>query len=331
MTDSVQEGLERIAGRLAAGGTVSGLRQLTGGASQQTWSFDLVSSHGTEPLILRQSGVFSGGGSEQNITLDVEAQLVERVARGGVPVPRVRYVLEPGDGLGQGYIMQRVEGEALPQRILGDPAFDDVRPRLAEQCGEILGRIHRVVTDGLTGLRRATPEQEVARQLEEYRGHGPRRPVFELALRWLQDHVPPSRHLALVHGDFRNGNLLVGPDGIRAVLDWELAYIGDPMEDLGWLCVNSWRFGRDLPVGGFGTREALFAGYQRTSGERVDPDAVAFWEVYGSLKWGVICRMMAHSYRSGADRSLEPAVIGRRASEAEIDLLHLLAPLDGGT
>ena len=82
-----------------------------------------------------------------------------------------------------------------------------------------------------------------------------------------------------MHGDFRHGNLIIGPDGVRAVLDWELAHLGDPMEDLGWICVNSWRFGEiDKPVGGFGTREELFAGYE-AAGRRVDPERV---EILGS-------------------------------------------------
>jgi aminoglycoside phosphotransferase (APT) family kinase protein len=110
-------------------------------------------------------------------------------------------------------------------------------------------------------------------------------------------------------------------------LDWELAHLGDPMEDLGWMCVNSWRFGKiDLPVGGFGTREELFAGYESVTGVAVDPEAVRYWEVYGTLKWGMICQSMAMSFKRGSERPLEPAVIGRRASEAEIDLMHLLAP-----
>jgi len=146
-------------------------------------------------------------------------------------------------------------------------------------------------------------------------------------MQWLRAHAPADTpRLSLVHGDFRNGNLVVGEDGLRAVLDWELAHLGDPMEDLGWLCVNSWRFGRhELPVGGFGTREQLFAGYAEAGG-RVDAARVHYWEVLGTLKWGVICQSMAQSFFSGAERNVERAAIGRRASEAEIDLLALLAP-----
>ena len=137
--------------------------------------------------------------------------------------------------------------------------------------------------------------------------------------------VRPSE-VTLVHGDFRHGNLIIGPDGVRAVLDWELAHFGDPMEDLGWVCVNSWRFGEiDKPVGGFGTREELFAGYE-AAGRKVDPDRVKFWEVMGTLRWGIMCCGMMQRFRIGPDHSMERAMIGRRSSETEIDLLRLLAP-----
>jgi aminoglycoside phosphotransferase (APT) family kinase protein len=113
--------------------------------------------------------------------------------------------------------------------------------------------------------------------------------------------------------------------GLRAVLDWEVVHLGDPMEDLGGLCVTSWRFGEiDKPVGGFGPRDELFAGYEAVSGEKVDAERVRFWEVMGTLRWGMSCAMMAGEFRAG-DRSVEKAAIGRRASETAIDLLAILA------
>jgi aminoglycoside phosphotransferase (APT) family kinase protein len=239
----------------------------------------------------------------------------------------VLHVLQPRDELGTGFIMQRVEGETIPRKILRDEKFAQARPKLARQLGEVLAAIHGLALSQLPELRRMTAAKEIAELERDYRGFDWPRPVFELALRWLRDRDPgPPAETTLVHGDFRHGNLIIGPDGLRAVLDWELAHTGDPMEDLGWICVNSWRFGEiDKPVGGFGSREELFAGYEKT-GRRVDPGRVTFWEVMGTLRWGIMCCGMMQRFRSGPEHSVERAMIGRRASETEIDLLRLLAP-----
>ena len=247
----------------------------------------------------------------------------------GLPSPRVMHVLTPQDGLGTGFIMARVEGETIPRKILRDDQFAQARPKLARQLGKVLATIHGLSLQLLPELRRMTATKEIADLDGEYRSFGWPRPVFELALRWLRDRDPgPSEEVTLVHGDFRHGNLIIGPDGVRAVLDWELAHLGDPMEDLGWICVNSWRFGEiDKPVGGFGTREELFAGYE-SAGGHVDAERVKFWEVMGTLRWGVMCcgMSMMQRFRLGPEHSIERAMIGRRSSETEIDLLRLLAP-----
>lgn len=327
--DALLQALQTLAVQLHAHGVeVHALRRLSGGASQETWSFDLRLRDGsTLPLILRRAPAGSAQRAEGNATLAEQARLQMVAAAAGVPVPGVLLTLEPAHGLGEGYVMQRVEGETLGRRIVGDPRLHGARQVLARQCGQALARIHRLAARDIPPLRRAPPAAELAHYETQYRSHGWRQPVFELALHWLKAHVPADdMPLALVHGDFRNGNLMVGEEGLRAVLDWELAHFGDPMEDLGWLCVNSWRFGQiDLPVGGFGTREQLFEGYAEAGG-RVDAERVRYWEVLGTLKWGVICQSMAHSYLSGVEHNAERAAIGRRASEAEIDLLQLLAP-----
>ena len=90
--------------------------------------------------------------------------------------------------------------------------------------------------------------------------------MLELVRRWLIDHRPPPVEPVVVHGDFRLGNLIVGDDGLRAVIDWELAHLGDPMEDLGWLCVKAWRFGQRPPVAGLGEYDELFAAYTEAGG-----------------------------------------------------------------
>ena len=135
-------------------------------------------------------------------------------------------------------------------------------------------------------------------------------PAFELAFRWLDEHRPAkSSPVAVVHGDFRLGNVIVDATGLQAVIDWELAHLGDPMEDLGWLCSPAWRFGSPLPAAGVGTREQLFAAYGEVAGVEVDPDVVRWWEVNGILRWGIICVAQAHVHTSGVVRSHELAAI----------------------
>ncbi|MCC5857209.1 MAG: phosphotransferase family protein [Ectothiorhodospiraceae bacterium] len=324
--DDIVAGLRACIPRLGLGSDVSDLRRLTGGASQQTWRFVATGPAGQRPLILRLEGMRKRAGDTES-GIETEARLLRFVEPLGVPVPRVYHVLEAEDGLGRGYIMECVEGETLPKKIFQREDFAEARAGLARQCGEVLARIHRAPTGELGFLRSTSAQEELELEEAAYRRRGMRRPVFELAFRWLRHRVPRrSAPPALVHGDFRNGNLMIGPDGLRAVLDWELVHLGDPMEDLGWLCVNSWRFGRShLPVGGFGTREELYAGYE-SQGLTVDREATAFWEVFGTLRWGLICQRMAEAFISGEDPTVERAAIGRRSSETEIDLLMLIDP-----
>jgi aminoglycoside phosphotransferase (APT) family kinase protein len=311
--------------RLPGATGIAELRRLSGGASQETWSFDATTAGAPLASILRRrpSGA-PDAALGMALPLETEAELLRVAAAAAVPVPAVRLLLEPGDGLGSGYVMERLAGETIARRILRDEAFASVRPRLARHCGEILARIHAIPRARLPQLPVADAAGQLARYRAAFDAFDQPHPVFELAFRWVAEHLPAPGPPALVHGDFRNGNLLVGPDGVRAVLDWEIAHVGDPMEDLGWICVNSWRFGSELPVGGFGAREDLFAGYEAAGGRAVDPARVRFWEVLGTLKWGIMCMMMYGAFASGRDPSVERAAIGRRASETEIDLLELL-------
>jgi len=239
-----------------------------------------------------------------------------------VPVPRV--VAAGGDLGGESgpfIVMDFVDGETIPRRILRDEAFAAVRPALAGQCGEILAAIHRVPAASVPGLVGGDLLDQLRGQLAQL---GQPHPAFELGLAWLAQNRPPSVEARVVHGDFRNGNLIVGADGIRAVLDWELAHLGDPLEDLGWLCVKAWRFGSPLPVGGFGTLEQLAAAYEGAGGEPVDDAALRWWIAFGTLRWGIICIAQTLTHVGGIVRSVELAAIGRRVCEVESDLLELL-------
>jgi aminoglycoside phosphotransferase (APT) family kinase protein len=307
---------------------VRNARRLTGGANQETWAFDAVTQSDEVPLILRRAR----GGSlsrDSGIGLEAEAALILAVHAAGVPAPEVLHRLAPEDKLGKGFMMRRIAGETIPRRLLRDDAFAAVRPALAAMCGRAMAQIHSVPAHNLkTLLHFYTPRERVEWLHARLRATRQTSPVFSYALAWLRDHAPaPPQAAALVHGDFRNGNLMIGPEGLRAVLDWENAHLGDPAEDLGWFCVPSWRFGHlDRPAGGFGSREELLAGYEAQAGQRPSPDRLRFWEAYGSLYWGMVCARSVEEFRGGSDATVERAMIARRRSEAELDLLRLIAP-----
>lgn len=321
------QGLEQVVQRLIDGADhIAELRRLSGGASQETWSFTATGPSVTRRLILRRAP----GGERQHETavgLESEARLMMLAGAAGVPEPPVLYILEPADGIGRGFIQGFVEGETLGRRIVRDDAFAKARETLAFRCGAVLAAIHALPLATLPPLRTATARGRFDELYRRYKMSERPRPVFAVAFEWLRERIPADPPaLRLVHGDFRNGNLIIGEDGLRAVLDWEIAHLGDPIEDLGWICVGPWRFGSvDKPVGGFGTIEQLLAGY-RAGGGTATAEAVKFWEVLGSLSWGVSCASMILSYRGGIDRTAERAMIARRASENEIDLLNLLVP-----
>lgn len=306
--------------------------RLTGGASRETYRVSVETTNSAKAFALRRAlgeddKAFLGNGPG----LVAEPLLFRAAHAAGVPGPEVVGLLEPGDALGVGFLMDWVEGETLGGRIARGEQFQGARQNLARQCGEALARIHLVDvrSAGLEPyLKTSTPADLIMRTHEDYRRLNEPQPMIDFTARWLLANLPPERPLALTHGDFRNGNLMVSPEtGLCAVLDWELSHIGDPMRDLGWLCTRSWRFGGDGPVGGFGSYEDLVAGYEAVSGEAVDRDAVRFWEVFGSWWWSIGCLTMAQSWRENPQAAgVERPVIGRRSSECQIDCVNMIIP-----
>lgn len=304
--------------------------RLSGGASQETYRLRIRDAHGERKLCMRRApGGVEAARAPGHPGLATEALLMQCAGRVGVPEPQVYGVLGDADGLGGGFVMEWLEGEALGARIARGDAFASLRPKLAYECGRVLAKIHAIdlAATGLDALLDViTPEQFLEQTWNRYRILKTPQPMIDYTARWLREHLPTTSRVALVHNDFRNGNFMVDQNGIVAVLDWEVAHIGDPMRDLGWLCTNSWRFGAAPPVGGFGEYADLFAGYEAESGIRVDPAHVKFWEVFGSFWWATGCLGMAEHYRSGPDKTVERPAIGRRTSECQVDCVNLVIP-----
>ena len=309
--------------------TIESLTRESGGASRQTWSFDAVVDGRRYALILRRDPPsVSKGERERSAALDraTEFRVLQAAWQAGVRAPEVLFELAPEDGLGEAYVMRRIAGIAIARKLLRDPPYAAARQRIAGQLGEIVARIHAVDVEALPPLALRQAEDQITSLRHLLDTLGQPQPVFELALSWLDRRKPtPVHQPVLVHGDYRTGNYLADETGVTAILDWEGAHLGDPVEDLGWLCVKSWRFGAiDKPAGGFGSREELWSAYQRAGGGKVDPARAHWWEVFGTVRWGVICHTQAWKHLSGAQKSMELASIGRRAVETEVDLLQLL-------
>ncbi|MFG2045541.1 phosphotransferase family protein [Dactylosporangium sp. NPDC048998] len=300
--------------------TVEKLRRVSGGASRQTWAFrTLDAERRPMDLVLRRDPPSEPRPEE----MAREASALQAARRHGVPGPDLLdWSADPGD-LGAPYlIMTFVPGDTIARRILRDERYRHARSVLARDLGRAAARIHQVPPAEVPDIPVADVLQDLRRR---YASVGIGRPVLEMGFRWLEDHRPPANFdTVLVHGDFRLGNVIVDANGLAAVLDWELVHLGDPMEDLGYLRIRAWRFGGTKPVAGVGEYNDLFDAYAEVSGSRPDAEAVYWWQVAGTLSWGVGCLVQAQRHFAGASRSVELAAIGRRVAEQEYDILQML-------
>jgi len=304
------------------GARIEALTLLSGGASKETWSFDAVGPDGERTeLVLRRNVPGRPGDAAAT---HLEARALSLAHGAGLPVPEM-LVMSEGLGWGTpGMVMRRIPGETIARKILRDDAYVRARGLLVPQLGQFAAGLHAV--EPPSGFPQPDPVVALRDQLDAFGETGQHSDVFELALDWLTANPPPEREPVLLHGDFRLGNLIVGPEGLRAVLDWELAHVGNPAEDLGWLCVKAWRFGASPPVAGMASRDELLAAYRGAGGADIGPDELRWWEILGTLRWGIICMSQAWAHLSGAHRSVELAAIGRRVAEQDWDLLLLLEP-----
>ena len=295
---------------------------IPGGASRETW---LIEGDGGKWVLRRDPQ-----GSVSLVPISDEFKLIARAAESDVPVPGPLAFEPAGGRLGTAaMLMSFVEGTSVAPRILRKPEYEPARSALTAQLGEALARIHAIEPAAVAGALPAAEGDPAIAQIEEWERQldeiGEPLPAVELGLRWLRANAPPPVEPGLVHGDFRLGNFIVDEQGLAAVIDWELAHLGDPAEDVGWLCIRSWRFGNDdQPVAGVGSLDRFAAAYEAAGGEPLDLDRVRYWEIFGNLKWAVICARQAHDHLAGVRRSHELASLGRRICEPEWDMLELI-------
>lgn len=310
---------------------IHNLRPLAGGASRDSWAFEVRTESASYQYVMRRdlpTQMF-----DQALTREQEFRLMDAAYQSGVRVAKVRYVCTDTSVLdGAFFIMDHVAGISIGRKVIQMPELARARQQLPEQMAEQLARIHKIDPQKheLDFLPRPaqglTPAEDVIRQvytiLDELEI---RNPVWEWSLRWASRHAPHPAELTFIHGDFRIGNLLVKPEGLAAVIDWEFGHIGDPDEELGYVCMRDWRFGNGQQrFAGLSDRERFLKAYETASGRQVERHAVDWWEIMGNIRWGVICMSQANRHLSGADRSVELVSLGRRSAEMQLETLRLI-------
>jgi len=283
---------------------------LAGGASKEAWAVD---SNGRELLVRRAAG---GVIHQATLTLEQEFEVIRAAYEAGVKAPEpIAYLGEVGGR--EAFVMERVHGETIGRRIVKSPP-----PELDVQLAEELAKIHAIPPDRLPYLEQG---DSIQRFYEELDSVGEPHPAIELGLRWVKERLPHARDPVVLHGDFRIGNLAIDEHGLVAVLDWEFARLGDPIEDLAWPLVRAWRFGNDdRRLGGIGDPQPYLERYAELTGRAVTQDELLVWEVFGNVKWATGCLTQSRRHLNGQERSVELAVLGRLAAEMEYELLDLI-------
>jgi aminoglycoside phosphotransferase (APT) family kinase protein len=316
---------------------VASLERLAGGACQDNYvlvaRFASGALAGERKLVLRSDARTSLPGSLDRAQ---EHDVIRAAVAVGVRTPEARWLAKDlVRSQSHAYFLDWVDGEAIGRRVVGSPKLATARQRLAAQCATELARIHSVTPLTHPSLfprgSSAAPSTGDAAEdaLTFLRGMLDTlvepRPALELCLRWLRANPPPKKDVTLVHGDFRTGNLMVTPDGLAGVLDWEFSHWGAPAEDLAWMCLRDWRFGQlSLAAGGFAPRARLYEEYEHASGRRVDAREVTYWEVMGNVRWAAASLLQGERYMSGGDSDIELVGVARRAIEMEFEALRLL-------
>lgn len=310
--------------RFGAAAVVENIIVPTLGGSNRTVLFDLVEGAARRRLASRQET--SAGEGNPFLAPADQFRTMQIAFAHGLPVPEPIFAFDTADAMGEGFVTAFVAGETMPKRILQEPWLAAARTAMASQFGEFLALLHSVELNEVAFLERYPDSQDpIAAYRDRLDTYGEPHPAIEFGLRWLERQRAPKPRRALLHGDFRLGNLIVGEHGIQAVLDWECAHIGAPAEDIGWLCTRSWRFGRvDQPAGGIGSREAVLAAYAAAGGTPIALDEVRYWEIFGLVRWAILNVWQAYGHVAGGRRSPAFAACGRNTSLIEYDLMMTL-------
>ncbi len=283
------------------------LRALTGGASRVSFTADGISD-------ASRAVVIQVARAQSEADMEIEADVLRNAHAAGVPVPALvgQFVIDDRQVL----VSRQVAGDTVPRRIMRE-LDEESREALVRDVGSAAAVLH---------TRCVRPERldEVdllTTYIERLHASGWSRPVLEAAATMLERTRPPTATPAVVHGDLRLGNWIVEQGRLAAIVDWELARWGDPIADLAWMTLTPWRFGGPGEVGGLASTATLFAAYRDGGGVVPDEEVFSWHRAVGLFVWAVMCIGQCEAHRSGARRSHELAVIGRRVTENEMELI----------
>lgn len=311
---------------------VTNLSRIPGGASRETWSFDTSWQEAGRPVERSFIARRDPPASLLESNNDLEFELYTALQGSGVPVPEPLWIERDGTWLERPFfIMSKLPGGSDARTLVATPEWADVTPIVARQKAEILARIHRFDIARVPLLDRPpSVTDSAAYEIDRWERTMRQdtlepQPVLEMALSWLRRHLPPPpERLVLVHADYRTGNFLYDRGGITGILDWEMAHAGDPIEDLGWLMIKSWRWAGDDRVGGLCSREEFIKMYEAAGGVKVSLDALKFWEVFSNFKFAIIFITGTKSIVEGKTADLLLALTAFINPGVEAELMRLI-------
>ncbi|BAL24659.1 phosphotransferase family protein [Azoarcus sp. KH32C] len=332
MNEQMRNALEAFLRREAGADRVSitDAKLLSGGSIQENWFIQAAVAGGAFALelklVVRTDAPSGVAGSHCRAE---EFALLKAAHAAGVTVPEPLWLCRDASLIGkQFFVMRFVGGVAASHVVVRDAKLGGDRRVLLERLGAELGRIHsiRPPRDDLAFLPSpgSSPAlHNVARMRRFLDAHHTAHPALEWGLRWLETNAPERGEIALCHRDFRTGNYMIDENGLTAVLDWEFAGWGDPLEDVGWFCAKCWRFGQSGEAGGVGAREDFYRGYAQATGRRLEDENIHYWEVMAHLNWALIALQQAERHLSGEETSLLLALTGHIVPELEYEILTM--------
>ncbi len=295
--------------------TVRDLSRIPGGASRETYRFDAIVEGAVRPLILRRDPTASLIETDRSLEYLAFQSFHDRA-----PVPEPIVLETQGAELERPFfIMTRVDGGAAASPFTVQP-YGPHAQVIGETFFAALGAIAATDPAGLPLAQAAVaPEpgecwrvalDHWAAVIEADEQHP--QPIVRAAIRRLRRAPPPpATAVRVVHGDYRTGNFLHDGQGkILAILDWEMAHLGDPLEDLAWAIDPLWSHYDEGRVAGMIPRDEALAIWSRTSGLPIDPTALAWWELFSAVKGQAIWTSAAREYRDGGFKDPVLAISG---------------------